>query len=118
MHSFLLDAQLPQRLKVLFAGFGFEAIHTLDLPNRNRTKDTELIRICESEHCILITKDDDFVESYLLYHRPKKLLLLSCGNLGNPDLEALFRTNLPRIAREFEFYDFIELNREDIIIHS
>jgi predicted nuclease of predicted toxin-antitoxin system len=118
MPKFILDAQLPQRLKTLFGEFGFEAIHTLDLPNGNRTKDREIIRISEQEHRIVVTKDDDFVESYLLHRRPEKLLLLSCGNLSNPDLEKLFRTNLLRIVSEFESNNFIELNREDIIVHS
>jgi predicted nuclease of predicted toxin-antitoxin system len=118
MPKFILDAQLPQRLKTLFAEFGFEAIHTLDLPDGNRTNDREIIRISEQENRIVVTKDDDFVESYLLHRRPEKLLLLSCGNLGNPDLEQLFRTNLLRIVSEFESNNFIELNREDIIVHS
>ena len=118
MPRFLLDAQLPRRLKFLFVEFSFDTIHTLDLPEGNRTKDTELIRICQNENRILVTKDNDFVESYLLHRRPDKLLLLSCGNLSNPDLEKLFRTNLLRIVSEFESNSFIEINREDLIIHS
>ena len=118
MPKFILDAQLPQRLKMLFAEFGCDTIHTLDLQDGNRTKDREIIRISEQDNRIVVTKDDDFVESYLLHRRPEKLLLLSCGNLSNPDLEKLFRTNLLRIVSEFESNNFIELNREDIIVHS
>jgi predicted nuclease of predicted toxin-antitoxin system len=118
MPKFLLDAQLPRRLKSLFAEFGFDALHTLDLPAGNRTKDRELIRICGDEDRILVSKDNDFVESFLLYRRPERLLLLSCGNLSNPDLELLFRANLLRIIQEFESHRFIEINRDDLIIHS
>jgi predicted nuclease of predicted toxin-antitoxin system len=118
MPKFILDAQLPRRLKALFAEYGFETIHTLDLPNGNRTRDIEIVQISDTDDRIVVTKDNDFVESYLLYRKPEKLLFLSCGNLSNPDLENLFRTNLLRIAREFEFNNFIEINREDIIVHS
>ena len=118
MPKFLLDAQLPRRLKVLFEEFGFESVHTLDLPEGNRTQDRELVRLCHTENRILVSKDNDFVESYLLYGQPEKLLFLSCGNLSNPDLELLFRANLIRIVREFQFNNFIEINREDLIVHS
>jgi predicted nuclease of predicted toxin-antitoxin system len=110
--------ELPRRLKALFLEFGFEASHTLDLPRGNRTKDIEIVQISENENRIVVTKDNDFIESYLLYHKPEKLLFLSCGNMSNPDFENLIRTNLLRIAREFEFNNFIELNREDIVVHS
>ena len=118
MPKFLLDAQLPRQLKALFAEFGFETIHTLDLPNGNRTPDREIVRLCHEEQWILISKDSDFIESYLLYGRPEQLLLLSCGNLSNPDLEHLFRSNLQRIGTEFESNHFIELSKEDLIVHS
>ena len=118
MPKFLLDAQLPRRLKSLFEEFGFESIHTLDLPNKNRTPDKELIQICLEENCIIVTKDNDFVESYLLSGKPEKLLLLSCGNLSNSALEHLLRTNLLRLETEFKTNNFIEISREDFVIHS
>jgi predicted nuclease of predicted toxin-antitoxin system len=118
MPKFLIDAQIPKRLKIFFEEFGFDTIHTLDLPEGNRTHDRVLLRICEEENRILISKDNDFVESYLLHGRPEKFLFLSCGNLSNPELEMLFRTNIVRIVREFSLNDFIEINREDLIIHS
>ncbi|MDP4231695.1 MAG: DUF5615 family PIN-like protein [Bacteroidota bacterium] len=118
MPKFLLDAQLPRRLKGLFDEFGFESMHTLDLPNKNRTTDKELIRISVETDCIIVTKDGDFVESYLLSRKPEKLLLLSCGNMSNSDLEILLRKNLLRLEKEFATNNFIEINRDDLVIHS
>ncbi len=118
MLKFPLDAQLPRSLTSLFAEFGIDSKHTLDLPNANRTKDSELLRISREERYLIVTKDNDFVESFLLRHEPEKPLFVSCGNLSNPSLTALFRPNLARIAEAFELNDFIELTREDIIIHS
>jgi len=118
MHKFLLDAQLPRSFKSVFAEFGLECIHTLDLPEQNRTIDSELLRLNEEDGSVIVTKDNDFVESYLVTNKPKKLLLISCGNMRNPQLLALFHSNIERIAREFEFNNYIEIDTEEIIIHS
>ena len=118
MPKFLLDAQLPARLKELLSEFDCESIHTLDFPSANRTKDSEIIAYSITTACIVITKDTDFVESYLLKRQPEKILLLSCGNLNNHQLEFLLRQNLTRIIAEFEHNNFIEITRTDLIVHS
>jgi predicted nuclease of predicted toxin-antitoxin system len=41
--KFLIDAQLPRRLTTQLRQAGFEATHTLDLPEGNRTTDQVLI---------------------------------------------------------------------------
>ena len=40
--KFLIDAQLPRRLAHQLEVAGFETIHTLDLPQGNRTTDRSL----------------------------------------------------------------------------
>ena len=37
--KFLLDTQLPKKLAEFLKWKGYDAIHTLDLPNKNRTTD-------------------------------------------------------------------------------
>jgi predicted nuclease of predicted toxin-antitoxin system len=56
---------------------------------------------------IVITKDNDFVQSFLLTGRPPKLLLVSTGNIRNTALENLVRTNLTIITEAFEAHRFI-----------
>jgi len=51
--KFLIDAQLPRRLAHRLRQSGFEAIHTLDLPDGNRTSDLTLNEICNSGNVIL-----------------------------------------------------------------
>jgi len=41
--KFLIDAQLPKRLAAELKQAGFEATHTLELPEGNRTTDQALI---------------------------------------------------------------------------
>ena len=40
--NWLIDAQLPRRLSDRLRELGHDAIHTLDLPDENRTKDNEI----------------------------------------------------------------------------
>jgi predicted nuclease of predicted toxin-antitoxin system len=68
---------------------GHQAIHTLDLPAQNRASDQDINDLSMRDHCIVITKDADFVNSFLTIQKPYKLLLVSTGNLTNAELEAL-----------------------------
>jgi predicted nuclease of predicted toxin-antitoxin system len=69
---------------------GHDTIHTLDLPDANRTTDAEINELSARDLRVVITKDTDFVDSFLLFHRPYKLLLISTGNIANADLTELF----------------------------
>ncbi|HEY0171133.1 MAG TPA: DUF5615 family PIN-like protein [Pyrinomonadaceae bacterium] len=115
--KFLVDAQLPRRLARLLRGAGHESIHTLDLPLGNRTTDALINDFSAREHFVVITKDADFVNSFILYRRPYKLLLVSTGNIRNSDLESLLLSNLERLAEGFDSFDFIELNQRALIFH-
>ena len=115
--KFLIDAQLPRRLAHQLGVAGFETIHTLDLPQGNRTTDQSLITFSLREQYVVVTKDSDFVESFLLKHEPWKLLLVSTGNIGNDELVRLFQLNIALIAESFTTFDFIELNRTSMICH-
>lgn len=65
----------------------------------------------------MVTKDADFVNSFIVKHRPYKLLLVTTGNIHNRELEQLFVQNIRRIAEGFESFDFIELGRNHVVYH-
>lgn len=116
--NFLVDAQLPRRLAYKLRDEGHDAIHTLDLPDRNRTSDAAINELSLRELRIVITKDTDFVNSFLLSSEPHKLLLVSTGNIANVVLEDLFATHLAAITTALDSYDYIELTRDALVIHS
>jgi len=115
--NFLVDAQLPRRLAYRLRDAGHDALHTLDLPKRNRTTDAEIYEISARERRVVITKDADFVNSFLLARKPYKLLLISTGNIKNADLEALFVPQISAIAAGFTTHDYIELTRTALVFH-
>ena len=67
---------------------------------------------------MVVTKDADFVRSFLLSREPRKLLLLSVGNTSNADLEALLIPRISEITAALSVYDYLELTRTAIIAHD
>jgi predicted nuclease of predicted toxin-antitoxin system len=63
---FIVDAQLPKSLCNVFIARGIECTHTLDLTLKNRTSDSDIIAISKKESRIVITKDSDFLEMFLI----------------------------------------------------
>ena len=115
--KFLVDAQLPRRLVSRLREAGHEAIHTLDLPLGNSTPDSAINELSILEGYVVVTKDADIVNSFLLHRRPPKLLLVSTGDIRNSELESLVTSNLESIAAQFDAFDFIEINQRAIIFH-
>jgi predicted nuclease of predicted toxin-antitoxin system len=116
--KFIVDAQLPRRLAQLIQNAGHDAIHTLDLPQRNNTPDSNINKLSIDEERIVITKDSDFVDSFFAIQQPYKLLLVSTGNIKNSDLEALFTASLPQIIDLLSQSSYIEIDRNTIIVHQ
>jgi predicted nuclease of predicted toxin-antitoxin system len=116
--NFLVDAQLPRRLARRLQEAGHDVLHTLDLPAGNRTTDTEINALSLRESRVVITKDTDFVNSYLLVGQPYKLLIVSTGNITNADLEALFVPNIPAIVAALQTNSYLALTRTTLIIHG
>jgi len=59
--KFIIDAQLPIKLKLWLSNQGFNCIHVIDLPNREFSTDKEIIDFANNENRIVITKDSDFI---------------------------------------------------------
>lgn len=80
---------------------GHDALHTFDLDGR-----------------ILVTRDDDFVQSRLVRGRPRLLWLIATGNVDNRRLEAMVRAALPLAQRAIGASSFIELGPDRLTIRE
>lgn len=116
--KFLVDAQLPRRMTEWLVAAGCDAIHTLDLPDANRTTDENINAVADREQRVVVSKDAEFVDTHLLQRRPAKLLLISTGNIRNRDLEALVVPLIQDIVRELGSHSFIELGSSGIVIRG
>jgi len=116
--KFLVDAQLPKVLSDFINAQGYSSLHTLDLPQKNKTQDRNLSEICEAEGRIIVTKDTEFLDSFLLKRKPAKLLLVKTGNINNPEILNIFRNNLKIIVELFASHSLIELYRDKLVTHQ
>ena len=116
--NFLVDAQLPRRMTAWLVAAGYNAMHTLDLPEGNRTADEQINDLADQGERVVVSKDADFVDTHLLRGRPPKLLLISTGNINNRDLEALIVPLIPEIVHEFETHSFLEVGAAGIVVRG
>ncbi len=70
-----------------------------------------------AERRVVITKDADFVNTFLLYGQPYKLLLVSTGNISTADLLELFQQFLPQLTKLLAHHSYLELSRNLLITH-
>ena len=116
--KFIIDAQLPKSLAGFLAQAGHEALHTLSLPEKNKTTDKQILEIAINGNYIVITKDVDFLESFFLKKQPSKLILVKTGNIAKARLLEIFSKHISTIENLIAENSFIEIFIDEIIIHS
>ena len=114
--KFLIDAHLPPSLRTVFRSAGHDAIHTLDLPDQNASRDGILNEVSMTEERAVVTKDTDFYYSHLLHGRPWKLVLVRTGNLGLKATKQMFETHLPAIESALQTCTLVELDQQRVSV--
>ncbi len=114
--KFILDAHLPPSLRSVFTAAGHDAMHTLDLPDQNASRDSALNAVSISEQRVVVSKDTDFYYSHLLQGRPWKLVLVRTGNMSLRETKQLFETHLPAIVAALAACTLVEIDRQKISI--
>ena len=97
--KFLIDAQLPYHLKLWLIENSFDTIYTDDLPERNLTADLTIADFADEESRTVISKDSDFLKLRILQGRPRKLLMITTGNIVNKKLLTLFELNFVTVIK-------------------
>ncbi len=112
--KFLIDAQLPKSLSEFLNMKGFNSVHTLDLPQKNRTSDAAILEFVTSENRIVVSKDVDFLNSHVIKSLPSKLIMIKTGNISNKQLIEIFDRNLDLIIRMIKHSNLVEVNQNFI----
>ena len=116
--KFIVDAQLPYRLKNWLVAQGFDSVHTKDLPQANETKDLNIADFAENDNRTVISKDSDFLKLYVLKGKPSKLLLITTGNIINNELLIMFERNFEISLKLFNSYNVVEMNNFFVMGHN
>jgi len=94
--KFIIDAQLPKALSDFLIQRGYNSVHNLELPDKNKTKDKQIIQKAIEENRIVVSKDSIFLDSFLLRSLPPKLIMVKTGNVSNTKLIQIFGDNLEK----------------------
>jgi predicted nuclease of predicted toxin-antitoxin system len=114
--KFLIDAQLPARLAEFLDRAGHDALHTLGLPDGNRSSDRQIAQHADTENRVVVTKDQDFRDGHLLGRSPRQLLVVATGNITNDALLSLFELHLDAIVSALGEADFVELTQDALAL--
>ncbi|MFD2569114.1 DUF5615 family PIN-like protein [Spirosoma soli] len=117
--KFICDVHIPIKLSKYFVSCGFESQHMTRLLRGDSTTDSDICQYADATDSIVITKDSDFKNSYLLRQTPKKLIRVCLGNIPNESLMDLLAKHLPlieRLNRNDAFY--VELHPNNILVFS
>lgn len=112
--KFICDVHIPIRLSKFLATQGTESWHMNQLLDGSNTSDLVICDYADQNDCIVITKDSDFRDSYLLRKTPRKLIRVCLGNLSNESLVKMIAELLPRLEKlnqEVHFYLEIRANQ-------
>lgn len=115
--KFIVDAQLPKSLSGFLSSIGHDSIHTLDLPLQNKTSDALVNLRAKQEQRVVITKDNDFLETYLVNNIPEKLVLVKTGNISNNELLRIFEMQMEKICSHLESSNLIVIYKTGIVVH-
>jgi predicted nuclease of predicted toxin-antitoxin system len=97
--QFLCDVHISFKLVNTITNLGFECIHINTILDKWFTKDAVIALFADENYYVLITKDADFRNSFLLKNSPKKLIKINLGNISNTELISIFEKNLYKMAK-------------------
>ena len=84
----------------------------------NRTPDARVAQRADADHRVVVTKDRDFRDSHLLSGSPRRLPVVTTGNITNNALLGLFESYMDAVVAAFDEADYIELAPRALIVHG
>jgi predicted nuclease of predicted toxin-antitoxin system len=116
--QFIVDAQLPRVLATRLTELGHDTIHVKQLPRGGDTPDAEITHVADGDGRCVVTKDTDSRHTHETGGHPRRLLLITVGNVKNRDLLALIERHLVAMTTAFDQADFVELGHDTLTLHD
>ena len=99
--NFLVDAQLPPALARWIVSQGQPATHVFDIGLQS-ADDPVIWERARIETTVIISKDEDFVDHWLLSAEPVQLIWIRKGNCSNRALLAWLEPLWPNAVKRLE----------------
>lgn len=113
--NFLIDENLTPELIKVFENQGFKASHInlLKQHKKQQVKDDQIRGLLLRKDYILITRDDDFVKSYVDRKVPNRMIYLH-GLASREEVIQRFKEVFNDLIKLLEMHDFIEMSRNKL----
>jgi predicted nuclease of predicted toxin-antitoxin system len=92
--NILCDVHISFKVLNFLRDQGLNVKHVNELPDKWNTKDSVISRFCDENDFVILTKDKDFKDSFLLKRKPKKVLKVNLGNISNEQLIQILSDNI------------------------
>lgn len=99
--NFLVDAQLPPALARWIVSQGHQANHVFEV-GLQAADDGPIWEHARNEKAVIVSKDEDFVDRWLLSDRPVPLVWIRKGNCSNHALLAWLEPLWPDALKRLE----------------
>ncbi len=66
INEILIDAQITNKLAKHLKAKGIDVNHVTQLPHKDRTTDQEIIQTADVQNRIVLTKDKNFINSFII----------------------------------------------------
>ena len=105
--KFLCDVHISVKISKAIEVLGYKCEHVNRILKKWNTTDEEIIEYVNNNNYILITKDQDFRNSFLLNSKPKKLIKIDLGNISNEKLLTIIKNSfqtIDKVENEFSIF--------------
>ena len=113
--KFIIDENLTPEIAVLFREYGLNAYHVNEMKSHNKQRviDDQLRRLSIQKGYVIVTKDDDFVSSFVSRKVPEKMVFIF-GLDKKGSLLSRMKEVILQLSSLIETHDFIEINEQEI----
>ena len=94
-------------------------MHVNGLPDSFYSSDKDICKFSDQNDYVVITKDSDFLDSYLVQQTPTKLIKVNLGNISTSDLIIIFERHFDFFCTYFEKGSgCIEVSKNSLFVHE
>jgi len=97
--NILCDVHISYKICKFLNDKNINAVHVNQILNKSETKNSEICVYADSNDYIVLTKDTDFKNTFLINKTPKKLIKTNLGNISNQELMKILEAHLKLIFK-------------------
>jgi predicted nuclease of predicted toxin-antitoxin system len=113
----LCDVHIARKVANFYQSKGIEAIHVNDTLHGDTSKDSQICSFADKGGYSVVTKDQDFQDSFFLKNTPERLLKIELGNISTNRLIEILEKHHDTIIDFFELPGMVVLGKNAINLY-